>query len=69
MQPVESCHEREVLEARYRTDVRAYCDALSRLYPYSEDEPAVYEDVERARLAVENARAALDKHLAEHGCG
>jgi hypothetical protein len=71
MQPaVAPCPERKILEARFHADVRVYCDAVYRLDSCPrEDFNVVWEDAERARTAFENARAALNKHIAEHGCG
>jgi hypothetical protein len=34
-----------------------------------EDFNVFWEDAERARVAFENALAALNKHIGEHGCG
>jgi hypothetical protein len=71
MQPAPArCSEREILEARYHADVRVYLDAVYRLDSCSrEDFNVVWEDAKRARTAFENARSALNKHIAEHGCG
>jgi hypothetical protein len=71
MQPAPArCPEREILEARYHADVRVYLDAVYRLDSCPrEDFNVVWEDAERARVAFENARAALNKHIGEHGCG
>jgi hypothetical protein len=71
MQPAPArCREREILEARYHADVRVYLNAAYRLDSCSrEDFDVVYEDAERAKLAFENARARLNQHIAEHGCG
>jgi hypothetical protein len=71
MQPaVAPCPERKILEARYHADVRVYWDAVYRLDSCPrEDFDVTYEDAERARLAFEKARAALNRHRAEHGCG
>jgi hypothetical protein len=71
MQPAPArCPEREILEARYHADVRVYLGAAYRLDSCPRgDFDVVYEDAERARLAFENARARLNQHIAEHGCG
>jgi hypothetical protein len=71
MQPAPArCPEREILEARFHADLRVYCDAVNRLDSCScEDFNVTYEAAERASLAFENACAALNKHIAEHGCG
>jgi hypothetical protein len=70
MQPAPArCTERKILEARYHADVRVYLDAVYRLDSCSRAYfNVVWEDAGRARLAFENARAALNKHIGEHGC-
>jgi hypothetical protein len=71
MQPaIARYREFEILESRFHADVRVYVDATKRLDAYPpEDFKVVYEAAERAREAFENARAALNKHMAEHRCG
>jgi hypothetical protein len=71
MQPKpEVCPERAILESRFHADVRVYRDAIDRLDACPpKDFEVVYEAAERARLAFENARFALNRHIAEHGCG
>jgi hypothetical protein len=34
-----------------------------------EDFDRIHEDAEHARVAFEKARAKLDSHIEEHGCG
>jgi hypothetical protein len=64
------CREHELLEARYHSDVMVCRDAARRLGSCQPREfNRINEDAERARAAFKNAREALNKHLAEHGCG
>jgi hypothetical protein len=63
------CRELEILQARYRADLKAYIDATARLEPCpleDWDQALVYAD--RARAAFGNARAVLNIHIAGHGC-
>ena len=71
MQPETAvCHERDSLKARLNADFKVYRDAVHQLdLCQPGDFNLVYEDAERARLAFENARIALNHHIAEHGCG
>jgi len=71
MQPAPArCPERDILEARYHADVKVYLDAAKRLASCSPgDFKQVHEDAEGARVAFENARTALNNHIAAHGCG
>jgi hypothetical protein len=51
------------------SNLEVYCDAVAQLEqrdgtPFE----AVYERSERARKALEDARARLNEHIAEHGC-
>src|SRR5215471_9952034 len=67
MQPkAEPCPEREVLESRFRADVRLYLDAVDRLGPASAaDFKVLHEAAESARLEVQNLRLALKAHILE----
>ena len=71
MQPAAApCREHEILRSRYRADLKVYIDATARLEPCpSEDFERAFKHAERARVAFENARDALNSHIAEHGCG
>jgi hypothetical protein len=71
MQPeAAACPQRDSLKARFHADFKVYREAVHQLdLCQPGDFNQVYEDAERARLAFENARAALNSHIAEHGCG
>ena len=69
MQPAPACKEQEILKARHRADLKVYIDAIARLGPCkSDDFEQALDRVERARLALENARNALNSHISSHGC-
>jgi hypothetical protein len=65
------CQEyRRLFEAYHQaTSVhsRAVSD-LSKAASGYRDYPALWQACEKARLASERARIALDAHIAEHGC-
>ena len=63
------CPERERLAHEYRVAVDAFRDsvhALKDLRGFEFDR--AYKNTELRRAVLENARKALDHHLAEHGC-
>jgi hypothetical protein len=70
MPSVTQCDERAILHSRFRADLRVYIDATMAL-----DNSSVggsfehaYEYAMRAREAFEQARKALNDHMAQHGC-
>lgn len=65
----QKCLERTILMERYRADLRVYVDAtnlLDNLKPREFDR--AYEHAQRARIAFERAREALNHHISVHGC-
>jgi hypothetical protein len=70
MQPAPAgCKEQHILRERYRADLKVYIDATARLGPCArEDFERAFRHAERARLAFENARSALNSHISNHGC-
>lgn len=64
------CSDRELLETRYRADLRVYLDAARRLDSalLSPDFSAAQEHANQARRAFEDARSRLKLHIKEHAC-
>jgi hypothetical protein len=63
------CREQQILRDRYRADLKVYIDATARLGPCaSQDFERAFKHAERARVAFENARSALNSHISNHGC-
>jgi hypothetical protein len=63
------CEEQRILSARYHADLKVYIESATSLDAAVGDEfQAAWENAERARVAFENARAALLRHQAEHKC-
>ena len=71
MQPaLAGCRERQILESRFRADVKLYLDLVNRLDPDSaKDFDTFYEAVATARLEVRDSLSALNAHIVEHRCG
>ena len=71
MEPApEFCRERKILDGRHRADLKIYLDAVGRLeLSVGGEFERAYAYAERARLACEQSRIALDDHIAAHGCG
>ena len=64
------CPDLELLRARMRADLNVYRTALIMLErSIGEGFAEAYQQAERNRLVFEAARATVDAHLAEHGCG
>ena len=71
MQPAPApCQERKILEGRYRADLKAYQSAVKALEHLldKKDFKQTYQNAELARRAFEQARDALEVHIATHGC-
>jgi len=74
------CKDREILKARMRADMKVYAQAIAVLQQRSisalnalrKDTRAGFQKAQRlaehARLAYEDSRAKLNKHIAAHGC-
>jgi hypothetical protein len=71
MQPApQFCKERKILEGRHRADLKIYLDAVGRLErSLGEEFERAYRYAERARLACEESRIALQDHITTHRCG
>ena len=69
MPRVDHCETLTILMSRMHSDLQVYCEAVARL-SHRDGTPfdIVYERSERARLALEEARARLNAHVAEHKC-
>jgi hypothetical protein len=69
MSRVEQCETLTLLIARMHADLEVYCEAVAQL-SHRDGTPfdAVYERSERARMALEAARAQLKEHIAQHDC-
>jgi hypothetical protein len=67
----QECAERKILQGRERADRRIYVSMVAELNnPLStKDFREAYARAERARLAYEDARDALEVHIEVHGCG
>jgi len=64
------CNEGKILEGRHQANLKIYLDAVGRLErSLGEEFDRAYQYAERARLAFEKSRIALDDHFAGHGCG
>jgi hypothetical protein len=72
MQPAPAeCQERKILQGRYEADLKVYLSAVRSLeQPFNPKEfRQAYQNADLAKRAFENARDALNAHLAIHGCG
>jgi multidrug resistance efflux pump len=70
---VPACEEKDRLTRAYSSAASDYSRAVELLQKRSgvmskQDYENIYNFVERARKQVEHARAALEKHTAEHSC-
>ena len=71
MQPAPAeCQERKILEGRYRADLEVYQSAVKALEHLldKKDFPQTYQNAELAKRTFEQAREALEIHIATHGC-
>jgi Spy/CpxP family protein refolding chaperone len=64
------CQERKILEGRYRADRRVYLSAVRDLHEHlnKAEFDQAYANAERAKVAFESSRDALDVHMQVHGC-
>jgi hypothetical protein len=69
--PAEECQERKILEGRHRADREVYLSAVRGLNEHlnKAEFNQAYENAERAKVAFESSRDALDVHMQVHGCG
>jgi len=70
---VPACEEKDRLARAYSFALSDYSRAVALLQKRSgvmskQDYKDIHNFVERARGQIEHARAALEKHTAEHGC-
>ena len=64
------CQERKILEGRCRADLEVYLSAVNNLGTLlaTQEFHQAYENAELAKRAYEQAREALDLHMAVHEC-
>jgi hypothetical protein len=67
--PFAPCPKRQVLEDRFRTEMKLYVEAIQPLACYRvQDFDKIYEASESARLAFVGALDALIAHIVAHHC-